>query len=158
MAEIYVTSRVTAPRRSSSIGTTQPATSRFFAARTARSGRASISSTRRLPLANMSPTARGSTTWKRLLRSSAVAIKYGTRRRSEPVAVMSNTGATAIRMRPRVMRAPSSGTGRGLSGAGTKVATENSGCTRRTCAQPSSSSYRPSGRPVSGCMNVVPLR
>ncbi len=88
----------------------------------------------------MSPTAIGSTTWKRLLRSSTVPMRYGTRRRSAPAVVMSSTGAMAILMRPRVMRAPSSTCGFGLSGAATNVAAVNSGCTRRTWAQPSTSS------------------
>ena len=83
-----------------------------------RSGRASISSTRRLPLANMSVTASGSTTWKRLEPSSAAATMKGTRRTSAWVAVKSSMGVTATRTRARVIRAPSLARGRGESGSG----------------------------------------
>ena len=51
---------------------------------------------------------RGSTAWKRLVWSSPSAIMKGTRRRSAWALVRSSGGATATRMRPRVMRTPSS--------------------------------------------------
>src|SRR5262249_50441563 len=74
-AEIQVVSGEVTPLRSRTTGTSHPVTSRLVATRMARSGRASISSTRIEPLTNMSLTVSGSTTWKRLDRSSTLAIR-----------------------------------------------------------------------------------
>ena len=54
----------------------------------------------------------------------------GTRRRSALALVRSVAGATATRMRPLVIRTPSSGSGGGLPSSGTKSASEYCGCTR----------------------------
>ena len=77
----------------------------------------------------MSLTASGSTTWKRFDRSSAMAIRYGTRRRSARPSVMSMTGVTATFSRQSAgLRVAGGGTGSGSVASGPGVG-EGLACT-----------------------------